>query len=622
LFKRRHVVKNKWFSMIVVFVLTLSMLSTWPAKTVKAQGPVDVSENFSSFTGSGYAPTPAAGQLDSNSWIATGFDGGTLTWGGSQGSDTDFGRGTSSGNVTTGGIYAFNVGSGNVILGVQPGGNDFTPGSLRLRIQNTTGFTLRAVDISYKIWTLNNAPRSNSLNFSYSTDDTTYTPLPSLNYATPEVADASPAWVSTTRSATITGLTLQDGDYLYLSWDGDDVSGSGARDEYGIDDVQVSLNAINVDGDLSDWNAATEKLGAINGRSIYMTWDDDNIYFAAANAGGAGSDHYIVAIDTDPDEQGIANVGATAAYQGADWNTGADIGNHPNYLIDSFFDVFTEMTQQHDGSGGWTTWTPTVSKVVRCADNTCAEWVFSKSEIGVADGDPIGVFIWFTNGSGNVYNAWPPENRQNNGTFYAYAYTTGTENGHTPRMDVQRRGSEQFWITNGGNFSYLNNWVKLLEVNTYGDDGCYVTVSVKANGQFTTSTDDFRRTVTINRQEGCLVDPTVKFQIFYEDGTTNDAPSELGVGDVESTLNIYRWGSWINLGADWRDSSLNFIEKQNLSFDQGETYYILGSDAPTVITLRNLTAENSHRLSGVLLSALSAAALLGGGFWLVRRRKA
>ncbi len=614
--------KQKWFSLVFAIMLAVGVAGTWPMDVANAQGPVDFSENFTSYTGSGYAPTPGVGQLDSDIWIATGFDGGTLSWGGTQAAGTDFGRGVSTGAVSTGGIYAFNVGAGNMILGTQPGASDFTPGSFRLRIQNTSGFTIKAVDVSYKIWTRNDQNRSNSLNFSYSTDDSAYTQVSALNYATPAAMDASPAWVSADRSTTITGLNIADGAYLYLSWDGDDAGGSGSRDEYGIDDVNVALNAINVDGVLSDWSDATEKLGSIDGREIYMSWDDDNIYVAAKGAGGASTDHYMVAIDTDPDEHGGSNTGATATYQGADWPTSFTIGNKPDYVIESFFDIFTEVTMQHDGSGGWTAWTPTVSKVVRCADNTCAEWVFSKSELGLADGDPVGVFIWFANSSSAVYNSWPPENRQTSGTFYAYAYTEGTESGRTPRMDVQRRGAEQFWITDSGSFSYLNNWAKLLNVNTFGDDGCYVTVSFKANGQFTTSADDFRRTVTIAREEGCPTTPTATFQFFYEDGTANSAPSELGVGDNESTLDIFLWGSWTNLGQDWRDGTANFIEKQNLAIPEGDSYYILGSNTPTIITLRNLTAQSSQRISIAVLSAMAVMLALGGALLIARKRRA
>ena len=93
--------------------------------------------------------------------------------------------------------------------------------------------------VSYKIWTYNDQGRANSLNFSYSTDDLSYTAISSLDFTTPEVADGSPSWVSTDRSTTISGINLANNAYVYLKWTGNDVSGNGSRDEYGIDDVEV-----------------------------------------------------------------------------------------------------------------------------------------------------------------------------------------------------------------------------------------------------------------------------------------------------------------------------------------------------------------------------------------------
>jgi len=195
-------------------------------------------EDFETFTGSGFSPTPTTGQLDSNMWIVTGFSDGDLVFGGT-GDSGDFARGSSNGGVGTGGVYAFDTG-GNSILGVQPGGSDFTPGTIQLKRFNETGNPVTEVTVSYNIWTYNDQGRSNSLNFAYSTDCFSYTNVPALDYATPEAADASPAWTMTTRSTMIT-VNLAPNAEFCLQWTGDDVSGSGSRDEYGIDNVYVSL---------------------------------------------------------------------------------------------------------------------------------------------------------------------------------------------------------------------------------------------------------------------------------------------------------------------------------------------------------------------------------------------
>lgn len=216
----------------------LLLLVAFFMPSAAAVTPID----FTGFTGTGFTPTPGAGQLDSDYWATTGFGdnvafGGTCTSG-------DCARGSSNGGVTTGGIYAFDVdsgGSGNVILGVQPGGDDFTPGDIKLKVQNTTGSTIADLYVSYKIWVYNDQDRANSLNFSYSKDDSNYTPVGSLDYTTPGTKDAPLAWSSTDRSTTITGINLANNDYVYLKWTGNDVSGSNYRDEYGIDDIEVRV---------------------------------------------------------------------------------------------------------------------------------------------------------------------------------------------------------------------------------------------------------------------------------------------------------------------------------------------------------------------------------------------
>jgi hypothetical protein len=81
-------------------------------------------ENFNLFTGTGLAPEPNSGQLNSNAWILTGFSQGNTNFGGTATSG-DFARGVSTGGVSTGGVYSFTIANENNILGVQPVGDDF-----------------------------------------------------------------------------------------------------------------------------------------------------------------------------------------------------------------------------------------------------------------------------------------------------------------------------------------------------------------------------------------------------------------------------------------------------------------------------------------------------------------
>lgn len=206
--------------------------------------PID----FQDFAGTGFAPEPGAGQLDSDLWRVTGLSDGTGTFGGTYVAG-DFARGISGGGAGTGGIYAFETGDGNRILGVQPTDADFTPGELTLRVYNTTGAMVTEIHVSYTIWYRNDQPRATALNLSYAADDAAYAALPEVDFTTPEEADAFPAWTSVVRSTTIGGLALADGAALYLKWSSADASAAGSRDELGIDDVAIRVggpNAIRV----------------------------------------------------------------------------------------------------------------------------------------------------------------------------------------------------------------------------------------------------------------------------------------------------------------------------------------------------------------------------------------
>lgn len=201
--------------------------------------------DFASFAGDGFAPSPAAGQLDSDLWRVTGLSDGDGTFGGTH-STGDFARGANDGGVSTGGIYGFDVSNGgslNQALGVQPTGGDFTPGEITLRIENTSGDTWTAVDIGYRVYVLNDQGRANALTFGYSLEDTTYTDLPALDFTSGQAADPSPQWESSARSTMIGGLDLGPGEALFLQWLGEDVSGSGSRDEFALDDVSCTYSA-------------------------------------------------------------------------------------------------------------------------------------------------------------------------------------------------------------------------------------------------------------------------------------------------------------------------------------------------------------------------------------------
>ncbi len=200
-------------------------------------------ENFDAFLGGGFSPTPTVGQLDSDIYITSGFDdpanpsvnyGGTVTTG-------DLARGVTSVAVTTGGIYSLDRGSGNHAFLVQPGGTDFTPGDFTMRLVNTSGLAADTFAVAYDILVRNDQARGNSFNLSYSTDGVNFFALSAFNYTSPDAADALGV-VTVARSGQFTtASSVAAGGFLYLRLTGDDVSGSGSRDEFGLDNVTVGV---------------------------------------------------------------------------------------------------------------------------------------------------------------------------------------------------------------------------------------------------------------------------------------------------------------------------------------------------------------------------------------------
>lgn len=203
---------------------------------------VACTEDFESFTGAGFAPSPSAGQLDSDSWRVTGFSEGDSAWRDVKTTaNTDFARGSDPGDgVHTGGVYAFAL-SGNTVFGVQPGGNDFAPGTIQLRVRNETGATVPSWDISYDIFYRNDQDRANSFNLSYSANGSPYVGVPALDFISPEAKEDPASFASVARSTTISA-SVNNTEYLYLKWSGDDVSGGDHRDEFGLDNVSITPN--------------------------------------------------------------------------------------------------------------------------------------------------------------------------------------------------------------------------------------------------------------------------------------------------------------------------------------------------------------------------------------------
>lgn len=198
--------------------------------------------NEGTYQAAGLSPTLTSGELNSNAWAITGFSDGAIAIGGTSIDGQDYDRGTATGGVTVGGVYAFDTATNNFALGIQPATGDFVPGSATLRFQNQTGAAVTSVSIGYKVYVYNDQAASNSFNFSHSADNSTYTSISGLNVTSPATADASPGWKAYYRVVTLTGLNIANNNYYYFRWTGATVSGSIDFDEFGLDDIVMVAN--------------------------------------------------------------------------------------------------------------------------------------------------------------------------------------------------------------------------------------------------------------------------------------------------------------------------------------------------------------------------------------------
>ena len=124
------------YSFVIIFIM-LNVDSIYAQIAITAEDSAIVID-FSGFIGEGFSPNPSPGQLNSNYWVGTGMSDGDLNYD-STITSGDWARGIRSNAVGTGGLYAYDNGQGDTLLLIQPGGTDWTPGTLDLRIQNNTG---------------------------------------------------------------------------------------------------------------------------------------------------------------------------------------------------------------------------------------------------------------------------------------------------------------------------------------------------------------------------------------------------------------------------------------------------------------------------------------------------
>jgi predicted extracellular nuclease len=257
-------------------------------------------ENFTGFTAAGFSPTPGAGQLDSDIWVVTGFsDGANPAFGFTGNAGTDFGRGVISGDPLTAGIYA--TGSGTPTFGAgllyQPtGAEGDNDGAIVARIQNTTGQSLTNFTVDFDWIYRNTGDRSSAMVFEYSLNGTSWTSVPDGAFNTPAAQSGQTVLGDSNVGLTLSGVILNPDDYVYLRWRHDISSGSGNRDEVGIDNVTVDASpvtggVVSISSPTITEGDSGTKLLTFNVTRAGLTDGDFTVDFATGNGTAtAGSD--------------------------------------------------------------------------------------------------------------------------------------------------------------------------------------------------------------------------------------------------------------------------------------------------------------------------------------------
>lgn len=131
---------------------------------------------------------------------------------------------------------------------MQASASDATPGRFVARYLNDTGGPINDLAIGYDIKVFNDADRATRVAFAYKKasastyDPGGFTDVPALDYTTPEAASATPGWQTVPRSAALSDIALQNGEYLLVRIEVDDASGSGSRDEVALDNLTLTPN--------------------------------------------------------------------------------------------------------------------------------------------------------------------------------------------------------------------------------------------------------------------------------------------------------------------------------------------------------------------------------------------
>lgn len=140
-----------------------------------------------------------------------------------------------------GGISSTTI-DGVTAFGFQPSGNNFTAGSMTLRVQNNTGQILSGLEVTYDLYVLNDRDRSNTFTMYYSGLNTnnSYAMVEGTQVVSPGPADDDAVPINNPVDATISNVGILPGQFGHIRWVLDDLEGSGQRDEFVLLNIQIT----------------------------------------------------------------------------------------------------------------------------------------------------------------------------------------------------------------------------------------------------------------------------------------------------------------------------------------------------------------------------------------------
>ena len=195
------------------------------------------------YAGGGIAADPTEGFLTAGPWRVVGMSDGDHQFG-TEAQTGDFARGMTSGGVSTGGLYGVQIPDGTIALGVQATASDFAPGEIQLRVPLELD-SVTSVAVAYTLYVYNDQNRSSSYSVHVSPDGTEWTPVEGMIQTGTEAEDTEPLWTAYELSGSmdVSSWQLESGNHIYVCVRVEDAAGSGGRDEFAIDDIQIVVSS-------------------------------------------------------------------------------------------------------------------------------------------------------------------------------------------------------------------------------------------------------------------------------------------------------------------------------------------------------------------------------------------